>query len=109
MLDAFVGDFNHGFGKESLVVVLKWPRHDYLGVTLDHSSLGKVVVDKKQYIDKILSETPPDIKGVAQTPTGEHLFKVNPDCKWLNPPSTMMFHHLVAQFLFLTKGTIHLF
>ena len=50
----------------------------------------------KQYIDKVLSETPPDIKGVAQTPAGEHLFKVNPDCKQLDPPSAMMFHHLVA-------------
>ena len=57
----------------------------------------------KQYIDKVLLETPPDIKGVAQTPTGEHLFKVNPDCIQLDPPSAMMFHHLVAQLLFLTK------
>ena len=35
----------------------------------------------KQYIYKILSEAPPDIKGVSQTHAGEHLFKVNPDCK----------------------------
>ena len=51
------------------MVVHKGPRHDYLGITLDYSSPGKVVVDMKQYIDKVLSETPPDIKGVAQTPT----------------------------------------
>ena len=63
------------------MVVHKGPRHDYLGITLDYSSPGKVVVDMKQYIDKVLSETPPDIKGVAQTLAGEHLFKVNPDCK----------------------------
>ena len=67
------------------MVVHKGPRHDYLGITLDYSSPGKVVVDMKQYIDKVLSETPPDIKGVAQTPAGEHLFKVNPDCKRLDP------------------------
>ena len=35
----------------------------------------------RQYIDKILSEAPPVIRGVSQTPAGEHLFKVNPDCK----------------------------
>ena len=54
----------------------------------------------KQYIDKILSEAPPDIKGVAQTPTAEHLFKVNPECKCLDAPSAMLFHHLVACLLF---------
>ena len=96
VLDAFVGDLNQVIGKESLVVVHKGPRHDYLGITLDYSSPGKVVVDMKQYIDKVLSETHPDIKGVAQTPAGEHLLKVNPDCKWLDPPSAIMFHHLVV-------------
>ena len=74
-----------GFGKESLVVVHKGPRHDYLGISLDYSYLGKVIVDMKQYIDKVLLVTPLDIKGVAQTPTGEHLFKVISDCK-LGPP-----------------------
>ena len=54
----------------------------------------------QQYIDKILSEASPDIKGVAQTPAGEHLFMVNPECKQLDTPSAMMFHHLVARLLF---------
>ena len=85
VLDAFVDDINQVFGKESLAVVQKGPCHDYLGITLDYSSPGKVIVDMKQYIDKVLSKTPPDIKGVAQTPAGDHLFKVNPDCKWLDP------------------------
>ena len=72
VLDAFVGDLNQVFGKESLVLDHKGPLHDYLGITLDYSAPGKVIVDMKQYIDKVLSETPPDIKQVAQTPAGEH-------------------------------------
>ena len=91
---------NQVFSKESPVVVQKGPRHDYLGITLDYSSPGKVIVDMKQYIDKVLAEAPPDIKGVVQTPTGEHLFKVNPECKCLDTPSAMLFHHLVAHLLF---------
>ena len=70
------------------MVVHKGPCHDYLGITLDYSSPGKMIVDMKQSIDKILSETPPDIKVVAQTPAGEHLFKVNPECRWLDTPSS---------------------
>ena len=85
------------------MVVHKGPRHDYLGITLDYSSPGKVIVDMKQYINKIFSESPPDIKGVAQTPAGQHLLKLNPDFKHLDAPSAMMFHHLVAHLLFLTK------
>ena len=103
MLDAFLDDINQVFSQESLVVVHKGPHHDYLRVTLGYSSPGKVIVDMKQYIDKILSEAPPDIKGVAQTPAGEHLFKVNPECKCLDTSSTMLFHHMVARLLFLTK------
>ena len=91
VLDTFVDELNQVFGKESPVVV-----HNYLGITLDYLSPGKEIVDMKQYIDNVLSETPPDIKGVAQTPAGEYLFKVNPDCKRLDPPSAMMFHHLVT-------------
>ena len=101
--DTFLDDLNQVFGKESPVVVHKGPRHDYLGIALDYSSPGKVIVDMKQYIDKILSETPPDIKGVAQTPAGEHLFKVNPECKCLDAPSAMMFHHLVTSLLFFNQ------
>ena len=81
VLDAFVDDLNEVFGKESPAVVHKRPCHDYLGITIDYSSPGMVVVDMKHYIDKLLLETLPDIKGVAQTRTGEHSFKVNPDCK----------------------------
>ena len=69
MLDTFMDDLNQVFGKQSLGMVHKGPRHDCLGITLDYSSPGKVIGDMKQYIDKILSETPPDIKGVAQTTT----------------------------------------
>ena len=104
MLATFVDDLNQGFGKESLVVVHRGPHHDFLGITLDYLSPGKVIVDMKQYIDKVLSETPPDIKGVAQTPAGKHLFKVNPDYKQLDPPSAMMFHHLVARLFFNQIG-----
>ena len=66
VLDTFVDDLNQVFGKESPVVVHKGPYHDHLGNTLDYSSSGKVIVDMKQYIDKVLSETPQDIKGVPQ-------------------------------------------
>ena len=75
MLDAFLDNLNQAFGRESPVVVHKGSRHDYLGITLYYSSLGKVTVDMKQYIDEVLSETPPDIKGAAQTPARKHLFR----------------------------------
>ena len=54
------------------------------------SVFGKFSVNMKLDIDKILSEAPPEIKGVAQTPTGEHLYKVNPKCKHLDASSAMM-------------------
>ena len=45
MLDTFLDDLNQVFSKELPVVVHKGSCHDYLGITLDYSSPGKVIVD----------------------------------------------------------------
>ena len=50
--------------------------HDYLGMDLDYTGHKNVKISMIQYLKKILVEFPEEITKTAETPAGEHLFKV---------------------------------
>ena len=92
------------FGKEGPLTVRRGRVHEYLGMTLDYSTKGKVEIKMVDYIDGMLAELPPDMDGEAATPASSHLFDVNVD----NPVALCkekadFFHHNVAKLLFLCK------
>ena len=96
--------------EDSKITKLKPSRgkvHDYLGITLDYSSKGKVKIYMKDYIEKMLQEFPymdqvNQLKKVA-TPAAEHLFTVNPKAEKLPDGLKEDFHTTVAKGLFLCK------
>ena len=78
--------------------------HDYLGITLDYSSPGKVKLHMKDYVKKMLDEFPypaeiDELKKV-QTPAATHLFAVNPKAEKLDSVRKEEFHTTVAKGLF---------
>ena len=76
--------------------------HDYLGMLPDFNKHGKILM--VDYIEKMLSELPTDMDGMAPTPSANHLFIVNmTDPKKLEPEMADMFHHNVAKLLFHCK------
>ena len=81
--------------------------HDYLGMILDFSVKGKVVIQMKDYIKKMLREFPfpEQVNGLKKpsTPAAEFLFTVNDKAEKLSPKLAEIFHTTVAQALFLTK------
>jgi hypothetical protein len=79
--------------------------HDYLGMTLDYSTPGKVMIRMTDYIKKMLAELPSgEMEGEAATPAASHLFEVNSkDPQLLSPDKAELFHHNVARLLFLCK------
>jgi hypothetical protein len=77
--------------------------HDYLGMTIDYSTPGKVVIRMDDYVEGILAEAPADMTGVAPTPAAEHLFDVSATPEYLDEDSSQLFHHLTAKLLFLCK------
>jgi hypothetical protein len=85
--------------------VVRGPKHDYLGMNLDFSSPGKVKIDMKQYITKVIANFPEKITGVQATPTGDHLFQIRPDTETRSLPEEQAraFHHSTAQLLFLSR------
>jgi len=98
-----LNDVEKVFGKDAPVTITRGKIHDYLGMTLDFSDPGKFKVKMLDYADGMLSDLPADMRGVAATPAGDHLFDVNESAEKLDEPTAQFFHHQVAKALFLCK------
>jgi hypothetical protein len=78
--------------------------HDYLGMILDYSCEGKVIINMAEYIKSIVEDFPEEITGFRATPAADHLFDVRDpsDARPLPEEQARAFHHTVAQLLFLS-------
>ena len=72
-------------------------------MTLDYTVDEKVKIDMKEYIKNILEHLPEGFEVTAVTPAANHLFDINVDSPILNKTTSELFHHVVAQLLFLAK------
>ena len=81
------------------------PRHEFLGMILDYSEPGKLIVDMSDSISKMVEEFEMDYKlpKSAKTAVADHLFKVNPDCQKLNEKMASDFHTYTAKGLLKLK------
>ena len=77
--------------------------HKYLGMTIDYSLPGKLILPMIEYIRKMLDDTPEEMKGESTTPATHHLFDISEDATKLYQADTDLFHHFVAQLLYLSK------
>ena len=59
----------------------------------------------KEYVEKLLQETPYDMEGNARTPAAIHLFNVNDGAEKLTEDKAQLFHHIVAKLLYLCRRT----
>jgi hypothetical protein len=92
------------FGKEAPLTVTRGKVHEYLGMTIDFSDPGKVVFSMIEYITKLLDDVPEELlKGSSTSPASNYLFNVNDDCTKLDPSTAILYHHIVAQLLYLGK------
>jgi len=62
---------------------------------------GKVKIYMYEYIEKILTELPLDMKGVSKMPAATHLFYLNDKVDKLDKDKAQLFHHLVVKLLYL--------
>jgi len=74
---------------------------EYLGITLDYKTKGKIKISMYEYIYKMLSELPTDMNGSAKTPATGNLFNIHPDAKKLTKATAQIFYHHVAKLLYL--------
>ena len=77
-------------------------------MTIDYSTLAKVVFRMEDYIDRMFDECPEDLlEGTPVSPVANHLllFDISPDCVKLDMAGADEFHHFVAKLLYLAKRT----
>ena len=77
VVEDIIGLLSEKFGKESPLTTTRGKVLEYLGMTLDYSTKGKVKIYMYDYIDKLLMELTSDINGAVKTPEASHLFKAN--------------------------------
>lgn len=87
----------------TLLSVTRGKIHDYLGMKLDYSKDGKVAIDMTEYLEKVLEDLPDNFKKPAITSAAEHLFHIIKNAIKLETKDAELFHHVVAQLLFLSK------
>ena len=104
VLDKFIGMMEEEFGQETPLTIKRGPIQEYLGMTLDFTERGRVVVKMSNYIKNMLKDAPASMDGHATTPAATHLFKINTDNpKLLCKEKKELFIHLVMQGLYLSQ------
>ena len=78
-------------------------KHNYLGVDLEFNDDGTLDVLMVNYLKRVIAEFPEMITGKAATPAVNHLFTVRDkkEAKALKEERALVFHHTVAQLLFM--------
>ena len=77
--------------------------HNCLGMTLDYSEKGKVMINVLDYAEKMLADLPEEMNGVSPTLAADHLLDVDANQTKVNVKRAQFFHTYVAKALFLCK------
>ncbi len=87
-----------------------WNKHNYLGVDLEFNDDGTLDVSMVNYLKSVIAEFPEMITGKAAMPAADHLFtlKDEKEARALKEERALVFHHTVAQFLFMLTRTRHI-
>ncbi len=68
VVDHIIEQRNKRYGKEAPMTVTRGKTHDYLGMTIDFSKEGKVIINMGDYVESVIDNAPVDINGVSVTP-----------------------------------------
>ncbi len=84
-------------------------KHDYLGVDLEFNDDGTLNVSMVNYLKSVIAEFPEMITGKAATPAADHLFTIRDEkeARELKEERALVFHHTVAQLLFMSRRARH--
>jgi hypothetical protein len=99
-----IDQLNEKYGKDAPLSVTRGKVHEYLGMTIDFTTKGKVKIIMDDYADGVLVEAREDSAGFATSPAAEHLYTVNDvDPELLNEEDGKYFHTMTAKLLFMSK------
>jgi hypothetical protein len=77
--------------------------HSYLGMNMDFSKPGEVIITMIDYLKETVNNFPEIIEGIVTSPAGAHLFDINDQAKKLDDEMAQHFHTAVAKLLWICK------
>ena len=99
-LNKIIDQLNEVFGLDGDMLTASYGKvHEYLGMTIDWSTEGKVVFTMYDYLEDILLEAHADFDGKDVTRAISGLFSVNLTEHKLDAITADLFHRTVARFL----------
>ena len=104
MVDQFIKDMEDEFGKETPINKSCGKVLDYLGMTLDFTKPGEVMITMINYIKAVLHNASKEMWGQAVTPATSHLFEVNTrNPIYLDDNKVEIYVQIVMQLLYLSQ------
>ena len=103
VLDNFVKWLRKTYDAIGEVKVTNGKQHFHLGMTLDYSKDGAVIIDMKDYVTEMIEEFPDKLESSVKTTANKNLFSNDPSSQLLSPKRAKLFHTMVAKALFLSK------
>ena len=98
-----LADIDAEYRKISKMTITRGKLHKYLGMNIDYSSPGNIIFSMIDYIGKMLDNITEDVKGESATHASHHIFDIAEDATKLSQADVDLFHHFVAQLLYLSK------
>jgi hypothetical protein len=94
VIEGVLRRLNDWYGQETPLTVTRGDIHEYLGMTIDYGTDGKVKIRMDDYVENMLEGLPEDMDGKASTPAAEHLFKVDDKAVKLSVEAAERFHSI---------------
>ena len=104
--DRFFKWLEKTYGEDGIgrVKVVRGLKHDYLAMTLDFNTKGKLKLDMVDYTKKLIQDFPYELRGQSMNcPWTEKLFKVDQTSPVLDEKRKKIFHTFVMKGMFLCK------
>lgn len=104
VVDQIVNQLKSMFGNLGDLTISRGKQHDYLGMFLDFSNPGKLLVDMRPYIKTISIDLPKEMQGKAQTPASIHQFNMDANGRnLLDNKKAEHFHSMTMQLMYLSQ------
>ena len=103
-LNTIIDQLNKVFSSDNDMLTATYRKiHEYLGMTIDWSTEGKVIFTMYHYLEDILSEAPANFDGEDVTPADSELFSMNLTQQKLDVTAADLLHRIVNHFLYVAK------
>ena len=76
VVDSVLRKLGERYGKDAPLLTTRGKVNEYIGMTLDLSSKGEVMIKMYDYEDKIFDGAADDMEGYATSPAADHIYEV---------------------------------